>query len=259
MDITPFIKVCCIYFCYKEFEMKRKWVLHCVPTGVLLFMLTFVFFLTGCSSTPQEMKQWSENKAFQHGKIQYLAYTERWDLVQRLLETGNYNNIDDLEPSLYYPSDGWSNYPYESREGTALMWAAYYGKIDMLDALLKKGANINLRDSQGRTAASIAYDRGQLAAYDFLKTKGARDFEPLQTQQAQSGSASSGSSASSAPSSRSYAVTVWYTYNGTRMSTPVIVTASSKDEAEREAERQWKNINGGNQSMKFEEAVGPMF
>ena len=67
--------------------------------------------------------------------------------------------------------------------------------------------------------------------------------------------ASSGSSGSSAPSSRAFVVTVWYTSSGTRLSSVYTVEASSKDEAEREAERQWKTQFGWNQALQFQEAI----
>jgi hypothetical protein len=130
----------------------------------------------------------------------------------------------------------------------------------MIDVLLKKGANINLRDGQGRTATSITYDRGQLAAYNFLKERGAMDFEPLQVHPSSGQNISPPSSSSSpGPERIRYTVTVWYTNNGTRMSTPVFVYATSKDEAEREAERQWKNNNSWNPNFKFEESIVPSY
>jgi hypothetical protein len=68
---------------------------------------------------------------------------------------------------------------------------------------------------------------------------------------------SPGASASSSqqPSSQNYFVTVWFTSSGTRMSSSMSVTAGSKGEAEREAERQWKSINGWNTNLQFIEAV----
>jgi hypothetical protein len=64
------------------------------------------------------------------------------------------------------------------------------------------------------------------------------------------------SSGSSATTSRTFAVPVWYiAVNGTRASSIMIVTAASKDEAECEAEQQWKTINGWNKNVKFVEAV----
>jgi hypothetical protein len=66
---------------------------------------------------------------------------------------------------------------------------------------------------------------------------------------------SASSSSSQQLTARMYAVTVWYTSSGTRLSSVYTVNASSKDEAEREAERTWKNQFGWNAAMQFQEAV----
>ncbi|MDR0689171.1 MAG: ankyrin repeat domain-containing protein [Spirochaetaceae bacterium] len=184
----------------------------------------------------------------------FLAAQQNWSRVTQLLDAGKYKNIDAFAGSRYDIDAVWEWHTYTAAEGSALMWAAEYGKIDIMEALLQKGANINLRDSAGRTAMSRAYDRGQIEAYDFLKNHGAIEFQPLQNQPTE-GQNSSSSQSAQQPSSQNYFVTVYFNSSGTRMSSSMAVTATSKGEAEREAERQWKTINGWNSNLQFIEAV----
>jgi hypothetical protein len=73
----------------------------------------------------------------------------------------------------------------------ALRWAASAGHFDTIKLLVENGVNINARSNDndryvqeyiplGATAASIAYDKGEMEIYDYLKANGARDFEPRQ-------------------------------------------------------------------------------
>jgi ankyrin repeat protein len=56
-------------------------------------------------------------------------------------------------------------------------------KLGTIKYLVDHGANVNSRAENGDTAASIAYDRGDIEIYDYLKANGARDFEPKVVQQ----------------------------------------------------------------------------
>jgi len=49
--------------------------------------------------------------------------------------------------------------------------------------LIDIGAKVNLRNELGETAASIAYDKGEIEVYNYLKEHGAIDFEPKQIAQ----------------------------------------------------------------------------
>jgi ankyrin repeat protein len=110
-----------------------------------------------------------------------------------------------------------------STEGAqALRKAAEGDHLDTVKLLVENGVNVNARDDKGATAASIAYDKGNIEIYNYLKANGAIDFEPRQaTAQpaapassttnvyvtppapAQSGSSSSGASSSNSSSSSS--------------------------------------------------------
>ena len=61
--------------------------------------------------------------------------------------------------------------------------------------------------------------------------------------------------APAAPRKTTYTVSVWYLENGNRKFFPEVVSATSKSEAEREAERQWKSKNAWNNKLTFLEAV----
>jgi ankyrin repeat protein len=60
--------------------------------------------------------------------------------------------------------------------GTVLMDAAYNGNLDMIKFLMANGARVNLRDDNGATAASLAYAKGEVEIYNYLKENGAIDF-----------------------------------------------------------------------------------
>jgi len=67
------------------------------------------------------------------------AYRGHWDLVALLLaQPGIEVNAQDV--------DGY----------TALMWAAEHGSLGIVDLLMKAGANPNLKNKRGETAASLA-------------------------------------------------------------------------------------------------------
>jgi ankyrin repeat protein len=63
---------------------------------------------------------------------------------------------------------------------TALMWAAGHSSdagtkdvVQVIDLLIDRGARINDRDDQGRTALMIAAELGHTAAADLLVSRGA--------------------------------------------------------------------------------------
>jgi hypothetical protein len=49
--------------------------------------------------------------------------------------------------------------------------------------LVEFGAKVNLRNELGETAASLAYEKGEIEVYNYLKANGAIDFEPRQAAQ----------------------------------------------------------------------------
>jgi hypothetical protein len=60
---------------------------------------------------------------------------------------------------------------------TALLYASKWNNLELVQFLVEHGANINWQAKDGRSAASIAYENGQMPIYNYLKERGA-DFEP---------------------------------------------------------------------------------
>jgi hypothetical protein len=124
---------------------------------------------------------------------------KRWQIVPLLV---NRLGEDDMsyrqtraEYTTWYNSqdaDYRSKVPlnYDStRSKTALMFAAEYGHRSTVRLLVEHGARVNLRADGGETAASLAYDNGEIEIYNYLKENGAMDFEPLQRQVTQQSTA----------------------------------------------------------------------
>jgi ankyrin repeat protein len=226
--------------------MNKKWLPHGITAGVLGVFIVLGLACASASEARREAMQWAYNKA----DIQFLAYQQEFDLVLDLLNT--YSFTQEVLNSTVYNSE-YGDYVNPGRF-TALMSAARAGRLDVVQALVERGANVNLRvtadgEYKGKSASALAYDAGYIEIVNYLKAHGAIDFEPLQ------GQPSNASPASSAPSQSTYAVLVWYTASGNRLSTVYSVQAASKNEAEREAERQWKTQWGWNTAMQFQEAI----
>jgi hypothetical protein len=202
-----------------------------------------------CETTPSERN----SMAFYAGDIQTLAMYDQWNAVLSLLNSGKYKDIDALNTRKSYGD-------YTITHGrTALMSAAANGRLDVVQALVARGANVNLRitadsPTKGKTASALAYDAGHINIVEYLKANGAIDFDQVQQFQVQQqGGSAAGAVAS--PSQRTYTVIVWYTSSGTRMSAVYPIQASSKDEAERDARRQWQTQFGWNTALQFIEAI----
>jgi len=104
--------------------------------GLLLF-LVFVLLITGCSSALV--------KASENGDI---------ETANTLLNQGA--DIEEL-----------------SYELTPLMSAARYGKLDMVKLLLVRGANVNVKNSDGTTALKLASGGGYTEIVKLLLDRGA--------------------------------------------------------------------------------------
>jgi len=116
--------------------------------------------------------------------IQTLSCTNQWDQVLSLLNSGRYKDIDALNTR-----KGYGDYNF-SLIWTALMFASNAGRLDVVQALVEKGANVNLRvtadnQSKGKTASALAYDAGHINIVEYLKEHGAIDFDQVQQFQVQ--------------------------------------------------------------------------
>lgn len=79
---------------------------------------------------------------------------------------------------------------HDGRSRTALHYAVSK-RMDIVRYLVENGINVNARADNGETALSIAYDRGEMAIYDYLKANGAIEFEQRQVTQQPSAPAQS--------------------------------------------------------------------
>jgi hypothetical protein len=104
----------------------------------------------------QDPEGWALKQALMKRRLNY---------VPRLLAMVNADNLDRRT---------------EDNNFTALIYAAQAEHLDSVRRLVERGANVNLRATDGSTAASIAYDRGNIEIYNYLKANGAIDFEPRQ-------------------------------------------------------------------------------
>jgi hypothetical protein len=121
------------------------------------------------------------------------AEKRRWTLVPLLIDRlneddMNYRRTRDEYTAWYnsQPADLKKDFPFsydpiESK--TALMFAAQAGQLRIVRLLVEHGARVNLRAEGGETAASLAYDNGEIEVYNYLKEKGAIDYEPRQVTQ----------------------------------------------------------------------------
>ncbi len=80
------------------------------------------------------------------------------ETARLLLERGADPNLADFER-------GW----------TSLHDAAFWGKPDVADLLLDKGADVNARDKQGRTPLALANEKGHQAVAEVLRDSGAEE------------------------------------------------------------------------------------
>ena len=125
--------------------------------------------------------------------LQQAAQNKRWTLVSlmvnRLGEDDMSYRYTRADATTYYNSqsaDYRSKNPFNYdpiRSKTALMFASEFGHLNTVKLLVEKGAKVNLRADDDSTAASLAYDNGEIEIYNYLKANGAIDFEPRQVTQ----------------------------------------------------------------------------
>jgi hypothetical protein len=101
-----------------------------------------------------------------NGEILLLAAEKkRFDFVRKFVEMGADVNYRYPRNKTY--ADGM----------TVLLYAAKWNNLELVQFLAKHGASINWKANDGSSAASIAYENGQMSVYSYLKEQGA-DFEP---------------------------------------------------------------------------------
>lgn len=210
--------------------MKEKWLPHGITAGVLV-----VFIVLGLACASSQSPQFRPPDGMKFGEREPLLAGTTWQ-NQKGTQIYQFKADGGLIISGFPDGGNWSRDGdsvifYLSKEGDRY-WVRFNGTYDAPTQTMW-GTSENSDGSSG--------------SFTFTKYTG------VSPQAAPA--ASPGASASSAPSSRAFFVTVWYTSSGTRLSSVYTVEAASKDEAEREAERQWKTQFGWNQAMQFQEAV----
>jgi ankyrin repeat protein len=107
------------------------------------------------------------------------------NLVKAMLDRGaDVNARDSGKTTLTVPTDAGlgvqgvmiETSPAGGVDGrTPLMIAARAGNIEIVQALLAKGADVNAKDSEGKTALELAKERGDAKVVELLKQSGAKE------------------------------------------------------------------------------------
>jgi hypothetical protein len=99
---------------------KRTWL---VASAILLIVVAFPAYIV-------------YDETLRGEPLCSAAFNQNWPEVSRLIALGaNPSDTNDFE-----------NYR------TALFWAAYYNKADIVRLMIKKGVNVNVIDTHGQTA-----------------------------------------------------------------------------------------------------------
>ena len=99
------------------------------------------------------------------GAIVMAAEEGKGDVVRYLLDHGA--DVDEM--GIEHPTDE----RYREDVGSALHRAAYAGHCEVVELLVGRGANLDLRDLSGRTAMDLAVDRGNERVMEVLRGAGA--------------------------------------------------------------------------------------
>ena len=139
-----------------------------------VFISVVMLCVISCATYPSRSE--IIRMAYNNGDIYTLAIYDEWDKVLELLQMERFRNLDEINVTKrFYDSTVSSIF-------TPLMDAAKQGRFDVVQALVERGANINLRvtraNSQylGKTASDLAYDAGHFEIVDYLKAWGEFDF-----------------------------------------------------------------------------------
>ncbi len=112
---------------------------------VLVLLFLFILIIPGCSRKPRTV----HTAAFDGDLTQVESFVKE-------------------DPSVVSHRDD------EGR--TPLHYAARNGHLDIVQFLLKNGADINAYDTEGWTPMRFAKFKGQMRTYDYLKAQGATEY-----------------------------------------------------------------------------------
>lgn len=120
--------------------MAEKWTRLC-PWLVVAFALIFTLAISACGN-----KNDSLVRSAKEGRLQ--------DVRELLKQGADVNAKTDSG-------------------ATALMWACFFGKVEVAEVLLSNGADVNARDDKGWTALMAAAEQGYPEVLELLIAKGA--------------------------------------------------------------------------------------
>jgi hypothetical protein len=174
------------------FKKSEELVRYLMDSGMPIDDAVFIAIENGYSDNL--VQTFLDKRAgFDNSTLRMAAEKRRWTIVPLLIDRLNeddmsyrrtrdeytaWYNSQSADYKKYFP---FSYDPIQSR--TALMFAAQAGQLRIVRLLVEHGARVNLRAEGGETAASLAYDNGEIEVYNYLKEKGAIDYEPRQVTQ----------------------------------------------------------------------------
>ena len=151
---------------------------------VIVYILVFIFVMISCSQksnteVSNDNIETNENLSSENNIVQDMSLEDAilkyegnpsMDIITNLLASGNVNNTLTETTNIVNTEDVEYDLSVTFDEGTtALMIASYYGYADLVNALIKNNADVNMKNKRNYTALLYATDiwaRQGIGIYD---------------------------------------------------------------------------------------------